>query len=158
MKIYFFLALAVAALDQLVKGWIRHAPLGVTLLDIPGLVSLTHVVNTGAAFSMFSGYTALLAAVSILLLTAIWVYAAKRMRLTKAAWTALACLTGGGMGNLLDRIFYAGVTDYIRLRFIEFPVFNLADIAITGSIAVLLILLATNMLEESREDQHGTNG
>lgn len=151
-------ALAVAALDQIVKAYVRNLPQGETFFEIPGLLSLTHYVNTGAAFSMLSGHTFLIAALSLALLALIWAYASRKLRLTALGWGALSCLVGGGMGNLLDRLLFSGVTDYIRLRFIDFPVFNLADIAITGSIAVLLILLFTDTLEEPLEDKHGSDG
>ena len=84
-------------------------------------------------------------------------YAVRNLHLTKPAWMAVACLAGGGIGNLLDRLLYSGVTDYIRLQFIDFPVFNLADIAITGSVSVLLILLASDTLEIPTEDEHGSD-
>ncbi|MBQ8618649.1 MAG: signal peptidase II [Clostridia bacterium] len=142
----------VAAADQLIKAGIREIPLGRVFFEIPGLVSLTHCVNTGAAFSVLSGHPLVLAAFSLALLAVVWGYAASRMHLTKRAWIALSCLIGGGVGNLLDRLLRAGVTDYIHLQFIDFPVFNLADMAITGSIAMLLILLVTDTLENTSEE------
>ena len=66
-------------------------------------------------------------------------------------------MIGGGVGNLIDRIAYAGVTDYIRLLLFDFPIFNLADMAITGSIAVLLILLLTGRLEETTGEKDGSD-
>lgn len=154
---YGLLALFVATADQFVKVHVRGIPLGEVFFEIPGLVSLMHCVNTGAAFSMMAGHPFLLAAFSLVLLAFVWMYAAKRMRLTVPAMMALSCLIGGGLGNLMDRVLRAGVTDYIRLQFIDFPVFNLADVAITGSIAVLLILLATDTLEKPSEDGHGSD-
>ncbi|MBQ7886337.1 MAG: signal peptidase II [Clostridia bacterium] len=158
MKKYGLIALAVIVLDQITKAYVREFPLGETFFEMPGLLSLTHCVNSGAAFSMLSGHPALLAFLSLALLALIWTYAVKKLRLSVAGWAAFACLVGGGVGNLLDRLLFSGVTDYIRLRFIDFPVFNLADIAITGSIAVLLILLFTDTLEEPLEDKHGSDG
>ena len=157
MKRYGLIAISVAVLDQAIKAYVRSLPLGETFFEIPNLLSLTHCVNTGAAFSMLSGYPALIAVFSIGLLVGIGVYAARKMHLTDAAWAAVACLAGGGIGNLLDRLLFSGVTDYIRLQFIDFPVFNLADIAITGSVAVLLVLLALDALEKTTEDEHGTH-
>lgn len=153
---YGLFALLIAAADQLIKAYVREIPVGETVFEISGVVSLTHCVNTGAAFSILAGHTFLLAAFSLTLLVAVWIYAATRMNLTVPARIAIACMIGGGLGNLLDRLFRFGVTDYIRLQFIDFPVFNLADIAITGSIAVLLILLATDTLEKPSEDKYGS--
>lgn len=153
---YGLFALLIAAADQLIKAYVREIPVGETVFEISGIVSLTHCVNTGAAFSILAGHTFLLAAFSLTLLVAVWIYAATRMNLTVPARIAIAGMIGGGLGNLLDRLFCFGVTDYIRLQFIDFPVFNLADIAITGSIAVLLILLATDTLEKPSEDKYGS--
>jgi len=156
MKIHGIIAIAVTALDQIIKGYVRRIPWGKVFFEVNGLFSLEHCVNTGAAFSMLSGHTMLLAVVSLMLLAVIVVYVTKRMRLTMPARVAMECLIGGGLGNLWDRLFHSGVTDYIRLQFIDFPVFNLADMAITASIAVLLILLFTDALEETVEDKHGS--
>lgn len=157
MMKYGILAFGIAALDQLIKANIRQLPLQTTFFEIPGLFSLVHCVNTGAAFSALSGHTLLLIVLSLALLAAIWMYAAHRMHLTPKAKAALSCLIGGGLGNLLDRMLYSEVTDYIRLQFIDFPVFNLADIAITGAVAVLMILLFSNALEETLEENDGSD-
>lgn len=154
MKKYGFIAFLVALIDQMIKAYVRSIPVGTVFFDIPGLFSLMHVVNTGAAFSIMAGFVPLLALISCALLGAIWIYAAKTLHLSWTGKTALAVLTGGGVGNLFDRLIYEGVTDYILLRFVEFPVFNFADIAITCSVAVLLILLFANKLEDAQEDRH----
>ena len=152
------LAIAVIVLDQLIKMQVRSLPLGKTFFEIPGLISFEHCVNTGAAFSMFAGQVWLLAVISIALIAAMLFFVCRHLHMTKAAWLAMECLIGGGMGNLIDRLLFSGVTDYVRLRFIDFPVFNLADMAITGAIAVLLALLFTDDLEEGSEEKHGSEG
>ena len=157
MMKYGMLALIVALLDQLIKALVRQFPLQTVFYEIPGLFSLMRCINTGAAFSMLSGHTYLLAVFSFVLLAAVWMYAAKAMRLTSQARAAIACLVGGGIGNLLDRLLHSGVTDYIRLQFIDFPVFNLADIAITGSVAALLLMMITNAFEVPMEDGNGSD-
>ena len=157
MKKYGWIAIVVAALDQIIKGYVRNMPLGRTFFEIENLVSLTHCTNTGAAFSILSGKTMFLSVLSLLLLGVIYVYAVSKLQLTPPARIALACILGGGIGNLLDRLFFGGVTDYIRLLIIDFPVFNLADIAITGAVGGLMILLFTDTLEESSEENHGSD-
>lgn len=156
MKKHGVIAAAVAVLDQLIKLYVRGVPQGIVFFEVRGLFSLEHCVNTGAAFSAFSGYTLSLALASILLLAAIVVYAARKLRLKPFSWAVLECLIGGGVGNLLDRLLFAGVTDYIRLQFIRFPVFNLADIVITVSIGILAFMLLTDTLEEGAEDKGGS--
>lgn len=146
-------AVAVAAADQAVKAMIRRFPEGAVLLRLEPFVEITHCTNTGAAFSMLSGRTALLAVVSALLLAGVAVFICRSMRLTRAGRLAFGCLMGGGIGNLMDRVLLGGVTDYIRLLPFRFPVFNLADIAITMSVAVLTLLLLRGRLEENKH--HG---
>lgn len=157
MKKLMYVGVPIVAADQAIKAVIRCRTPGQTLLEIPGVVAITPSFNTGAAFSLLSGQPMLLAVVSAALLLALCLYAARRIHLTRAAETALCCLIGGGVGNLIDRIAYAGVTDYIRLLLFDFPVFNLADMAITCSIAVLLILLLTGRLEETTGEEDGSD-
>jgi len=74
MKIHGIIAIAVTALDQIIKGYVRRIPWGKVFFEVNGLFSLEHCVNTGAAFSMLSGHTMLLAVVSLMLLAVIVVY------------------------------------------------------------------------------------
>ena len=147
MNTYILLSAALAALDQLIKLFVRATPQGSLLLDLSPVFRLIHSANTGAAFSILTGRTALLALVSIALLGALWLFL-RRMCLTSAGKLALATLFGGGIGNLIDRVLFGRVTDYISLSFIRFPVFNLADIFITVSVFALMLLLLTGRLEE----------
>lgn len=157
MKRHGVIAVLIAAVDQLIKHYVREIPLRVPFFEIPGLISLEHCVNTGAAFSILSGHTVLLAGISLVLIGIILLFVVRKMRLTPVSLVALECLMGGGIGNLADRLLFSGVTDYIRLQFIDFPVFNFADIAITVSIAALIILLLTDTLEEPLEDSRGSD-
>ena len=68
---------------------------------------------------------------------------------------SLSVLLGGGIGNLIDRVIWGGVTDYIRLLFIRFPVFNFADICITVSVAVLFVLICFDHKVDKPEEHHG---
>ena len=116
-------------------------------MRVPGVLEITHCVNTGAAFSMLTGRTVLLALLSVALLGAIFVFFMRCTRLRTSSAVALAALVGGGLGNLTDRVVFGGVTDYFRLLFIPFPVFNLADICITCSILFLILELLTGRLD-----------
>lgn len=140
-------ALGVLAADQLIKHAVRETPLGCVLLRIPGVLEITHCVNTGAAFSVLEGRTVLLAVLSVLLLAALIVFFCRSPWRKTGERLALGALAGGGLGNLVDRVVFGGVTDYIRLRFIPFPVFNLADICITCSILYLMLGLLTGRLD-----------
>ena len=142
------LLILIIFIDQIVKTWIRCYPPGTALYSCSPLFEIVHTVNTGAAFSLLHTNSLLVLILSALLLFVVWVYTTRFMRLTQFAKTALFCLLGGGIGNLIDRLLYNSVTDYIRLLFIHFPVFNLADIAITLSVFILMLLILTGHLEE----------
>ena len=157
MKRLICIGVPVIAADQAIKAVIRRQTPGQMIFEIPGVVAITPSFNTGAAFSLLTGQPMLLAVISAVLLLAFCLYVARRIRLTRAAETALCCLVSGGVGNLIDRIAFAGVTDYIRLLLFDFPVFNLADMAITGSIAVLNILLLTGKLENTAGEEDGSD-
>ncbi len=141
------LCVFVAGCDLAIKTWVRHVPIGVTIFEVSGIVQIQRCENSGVAFSFLSGHTMLAALLSIMLLTLLCVLL-MRLHLTHLARHAIAVLLGGGIGNLLDRVLHGSVTDYIRVLFVDFPVFNFADICITLSVIALFILGMTNRLEE----------
>lgn len=128
---FVFAALIVAA-DQLFKWWIVAVlPLGGVSPLIPGVISLTHVRNTGAAFSLLEQHTWLLTAISAVFALLIAVLLAIRyFRHPVAVWSVAAVL-GGAIGNLIDRVRYSYVVDMFMTEFMDFAVFNIADIFIT---------------------------
>lgn len=105
------------------------------ILDQVSKYFLTTTINYGAAFSLFQGYTAFLIIISLIVLIAcIYYYKEKKLRI------GLNFLISGIVGNLIDRIYFGYVRDFINLRI--FPVFNLADMFnIIGVIIIAYILL-----------------
>ena len=111
---------------------------------IPGVISLTYVENTGAAFGVLAGGQVLLFALTALLLLVVgFVY----LRLLATDYTALRVLCvmiiAGGIGNMADRLRLGYVIDMIWFTPVNFPVFNLADCYITVSAFLFLLLLVT---------------
>ena len=143
MYIWLIVALVLTAADQLSKALIVSNLSGTArIVCIPGVVDIVYVENTGAAFSMLSAHTWLLGLVSAAFCAAIAVYMAK-MKFTDKRYQIIGgMLLGGALGNGIDRIFRGCVVDFIELAFIRFPVFNIADIAITLG-AVLLVVIIT---------------
>lgn len=142
MYIWIWVALAVCAADQLSKLLIA-ANFGVSdrLAVIPGVIDFVCVENTGAAFSLLSSHTWLLGVVSALFCAAIAAYMAK-MKFTDKRYVIIGgMLLGGALGNGIDRIFRGYVVDFIEFAFVRFPVFNIADIAITVGAALLVGLV-----------------
>ncbi len=125
---YALLLAACVAGDQLLKYWVvRHLEIGQSAAFLPGLVRLTRLHNTGAAWGSFSGSTALLTAVTAVLLIAVaWLVLKKIIRHPLGLCAAMLVL-GGGIGNMIDRICRGYVVDMFDLEFMDYPIFNLAD-------------------------------
>ncbi len=143
-KIPLFLtaALLVAA-DQLTKALTRALiPLGAKVTLIPGVIGLTYVQNTGAAFSSFSGGTVVLAALSLAVSVLLTVAICRDWLKHPAGQWILAVLLAGAFGNLIDRALLGYVTDMIDTLFMTFAVYNLADICVVlGAIALAVYML-----------------
>ena len=122
------IVLLVAA-DQAVKFLVKaNIPLGEHRGLIPHVVGLTHIHNTGAAFSMLSGarwfFVVLTVAFAVF---AIWLILAKKITHPLGKWT-LVLVVGGALGNLIDRAAYGYVVDMFETLFMNFAIFNVADI------------------------------
>lgn len=155
--LYFILAAALAALDQLVKFLVRaNIPLNGSAPFLPHIMDLTYVQNTGAAFSLFSGHTWVLGVislvVSIILAAALW----KPVFHHPFGRISLAVVLAGAVGNLIDRFAFGFVTDMFRTLFIRFAVFNVADICVVvGGIALCVyVILFYDKLEPKPEVPH----
>lgn len=130
------LATAVVLLDQLSKRWaIEQLPLGVSALWIPGLLAFQRTSNTGAAFSLLSGSSAALGAVSLVVALALVIWVERQGPMPWVRQMGLALVLGGAIGNGLDRWRSGAVVDFLALVPIDFPIFNGADVAI--NVAVL---------------------
>ncbi len=137
---YAGLAACVVALDQVTKAWAREALAAGPAPFIPGVLDLSLVMNTGAAFSIGSGSTWVFVVLATLICVActIWVARDEKMGLPLAC--ALGAVAGGGVGNLIDRVAAGQVTDFFATSFIDFPVFNVADIFVTCGVVLVLLL------------------
>ena len=137
----------IVALDQWTKFLVVDMiPLQGHVDAIPGLFHLTYVQNTGAAFSMFAGMQWLFALVFVIFTAMIlWDYFKKQMPFSKFERWMIVAIYGGGLGNMIDRLRLGYVVDMIKVDFMEFPVFNVADCFITcGCVALLASLILFN--------------
>lgn len=138
------IALSVIA-DQATKLIaIANLSVGQTVTVIPRVLSFTHIKNTGAAWGMLSDARwvfLLISGIAIILLP-ILLY--KYRKLHFLFGFSLSLIIGGAIGNMIDRLFAAngGVTDFIEFTFIDFPVFNVADICVTVGAVIMFIYLA----------------
>jgi signal peptidase II len=141
-----FAALIVAA-DQVTKYLtVANIALYQDVPFIPGLLGLTYVQNTGAAFSSFEGQQWLFALIFVIFTGLIfWEYRTKYMGFSKFERWCVAAIYGGGLGNMIDRVRMGYVVDMIETTFMEFPVFNVADCFITcGCILMMAHLILFN--------------
>lgn len=134
-------------LDIASKMWVRaHIPLFGRLPGVPGWIHLQHVQNHGAAWSVLAGHTTFLILFTLAVIALLAFSAREIARQGALSATAFGLILGGALGNFLDRATQGYVTDFLDLDtpfpwLQTFPVFNVADSALT--IGVILILLAS---------------
>lgn len=115
-------------------------------------VNFTYCENTGMSFSLLEGQRFILIALPILLIGIVEYLIFRGKIESKAMKIALAFLAGGGLGNLIDRIFLGYVVDFIDFRIINFAIFNFADIcAVLGGFAFAIMMVVTESREEKRK-------
>ena len=134
------MALGVVVLDQATKAIVRAAiPVGDTVDLLPG-IHLVDTVNTGIAFSLFPGNQGVVAGVTLIAIAAIAVLLVGFAGRHALVPIGGGLLLGGSIGNLIDRIWRDGVTDFIAIG--PWPPFNVADIGVTlGAILLVLALI-----------------
>ena len=140
-------AVGVVVADQITKYLtVANIALYQDVEFIPGLLGLTYVQNTGAAFSSFEGQQWLFALVFVAFTGMIlWEYFKKPQPFSKFERWCIAAIYGGGLGNMVDRVRLGYVVDMLETKFMVFPVFNVADCFITcGCIALLVSLILFN--------------
>ena len=136
-------AAGIVAVDQITKFLtVAHIGLYQHVEMLPGVLGLTYVQNTGAAFSSFEGMQWLFAVIFLIFTGLIlWEYFKKPQPFTRLERWCIAAIYGGGLGNMIDRLRYGYVVDMIKTEFMEFPVFNVADCFITCGCIMLLVNL-----------------
>jgi signal peptidase II len=156
---YFLIAFIVLMMDQATKSIVaRSLPLHDTITVIPGFFSISHVLNKGAAFSLFadsgSQYTTPgLIFFSVIVLSVVSTMLWRAGRTFTAGGLALALIMGGALGNLFDRIRIGSVIDFLMFNFgsYHWPDFNVADSAIV--IGSLLLISDIFLSKETAQAQ-----
>lgn len=128
------------SLDQLTKRWVlSNIPAGSRRPFIPGVLDLFHVQNDGAAFSIGSGRPLFFAALTSVVVLGM-IYAVMREKnLPYPLIAILGLVAGGGIGNGLERVAHGSVTDFLATTFMNFAIFNVADIFVTCGIIAACI-------------------
>lgn len=140
---YLAVSLIIFGLDQFVKYLVvTHIKLNTTVSFIPHFLSLSNVRNNGAAWSILQGQQLLLFVITIAALAAMLILLKKNRNDRLFAW-ALTLMIGGTLGNFFDRLRLGYVVDMFTLDFMNFPIFNVADCALTIGVILLIIALFT---------------
>jgi len=156
-KIALFVVVAalVLALDQLSKSWARNNVIEIELL--PGFLNFIYVGNYGSAFGLFANQTFLLISITITSLVIILLFLRHLYRATTLSFVSTGLILGGALGNLIDRLRFGYVTDFIDVHLgnlFHWYTFNLADTAIVIGIFTFIYYLCCSGLF-SKVYEHG---
>ena len=162
IRMYGILALiasTIILLDQWTKGLVRdNLPFGAVWIPVSSLAPFFRIVhweNSGAAFGLFQGGGLIFAVMAVVVAIFIIVYYPQIPQEEKMMKIALAMQLGGALGNLIDRIRFGPVTDFISVG--AFPVFNIADASITVGVGVLILALWLSERKEKQQKMPLTN-
>ncbi len=154
---YAILVVLLVGLDQLVKYLVvQNISMGEHVPFLPHILDLTYVQNTGAAFSIFAEHTWLLTLISLVMSVVLAVALWKGFFRHPFGRTMLALLLAGAIGNLIDRATLGYVVDMFHVLFVNFAVFNVADICVVvGGIggAVYYVLFAEKLEKKGGTEQ-----
>lgn len=145
--------LAVVGLDQLTKYLVTvYMEPNEVIAVIPGLINFNRIPpNTGAAFGMLAGQTWFLITVTCVVMIICIAMLIRKTFDSRLMFWALCLVLGGGVGNLIDRIFRGGsVVDFLEFGFFEFPVFNVADCAVCIGAALMVLYFIVDFIKDSR--------
>ncbi|MBQ3076223.1 MAG: signal peptidase II [Clostridia bacterium] len=139
---------SVLVIDRLVKQWCVDVlmPIG-TIPFWKDVLHFTYAENTGAAFSMLAGQRKLLTVLPVAALFLLLFLYLRRVYAHPLTDLAFPLIMGGAIGNLIDRVQYGYVVDFLEIRLFKFAIFNIADCAISVGAALLVLYLLLNWRE-----------
>jgi len=152
IKFFYIISIVILAGDLISKHFLD----GVTAEFIPNVISISSTHNYGASWSILSGATVLfivLAGVFLAGMLAFDIFYKRDFGVNCWYKVGFALIFGGILGNLVDRIALGYVRDFIKLEFMDFPIFNIADISLTvGCICLVIWLLFFGMRDRSKKE------
>ena len=155
--LFALLAAGGLVFDQWLKAYMTaNIPLGQTQPLIPGIIELRTVHNYGAAWSSFSGQRWLLVIVTCCIVAAVAWCLIRRIVRHPVGVTACFMVVSGGIGNIIDRVRLGYVVDMFNLLFMEYPVFNVADVfVVCGAILGAIYYMWIYEKYDKKEATHG---
>ena len=165
MLVFFCIIAGTVIIDQLTK-WLAVISLqgGGSVGVIPYIIGFVYVENRGAAWGMFADQRWVFIAASSLAIVVILVYMLYKKPKDRLLTVSLALIVGGGIGNMIDRIAYGYVVDFLQFRYIDipivqklgipgFPVFNGADSCVCIGAALLMLYLIISTVKEQKNER-----
>lgn len=151
MLLFILLLIGTVVLDQLTKYWVLQSlvPIGTYKLW-PDVLHFTYVENRGAAFGMLADHRWVFMVISTLAILALVVYMCIARPKSRFEVVSLAFIAGGGIGNMIDRIFRGFVVDFIDVTCINFYVFNVADSFVCVGCGMMLLYLLLSEIDEKK--------
>ncbi|MCT1403052.1 signal peptidase II [Paenibacillus sp. p3-SID867] len=147
---YYVVAIVAFAVDQFIKWCVAaFMDIGQKIPLISGFIQLTSIRNRGAAFGILQNQRLFFIVVTTIVLIGIIFYLYKIHRKQKVLAYALALIFGGALGNFVDRALHGEVVDMLEFTFINYPVFNMADVFIVTGVVLVMI----NTLRVSRTEK-----
>ncbi|WP_417637626.1 signal peptidase II [Enterococcus faecalis] len=157
LVVYFLISALLVGFDQWSKYLtVQNISLGETKEFIPGFLSLTHLRNTGAAWSLLEGKMIFFYVITVIVSVVIIYLLIKNYK--KSVWysVGLSFVLAGAIGNFIDRVRLGYVVDMLQTDFMNFPIFNVADSTLVVGVICIFIYL---ILDEkaTKEGKNGTN-
>ena len=156
MIIFLYAAIiaVIPVLAELIRHFVERDLIGADAVTaIPGVLTLTYSENRGVAFGMFQNGTVFFAIMTSIVIILFSFLLIKNYKKSKLFSVAAALIIGGGLGNLIERVFLGYVVDYLKLSFFP-PVCNFADYCITaGTVCLIVYLLFFSDLLKSEKEK-----
>ncbi len=149
----------IVAFDQITKYFasLKLAD-GSVAKFIPGVVQFKYAENTGMAFSMLSGARWVFIALTVVVCVGVFYYLFSNRCKSLWLYWSLGVILSGGIGNLIDRIRFGYVVDFIEPTFVNFAIFNIADCAVTCGAVVLVGYLLYDVFKDVKKPKENSDG
>lgn len=142
MAVFSSIAISILLVSQAIGYWVNNNIQQNTTIEINSLVHFTHIRNFGGVFGMFQGSGGVFALISLSLLAVVIVYLALSKTIQRYEYICFGFIVGGGASNILDRLIYGSVIDFIDIQHIPYwnYIFNTADVMVHVGIWPMLLL------------------
>ncbi|MGP6139754.1 MULTISPECIES: signal peptidase II [unclassified Jeotgalibaca] len=138
--IYYLIALVLIVIDQLTKwGIVQNFELYEEKVILPGLFSLFYIQNKGAAWGIFEGKMIFFYIITVAVVGYLIYMFQQEKNISRLSGVSFSLILAGAIGNFIDRLLNGYVVDMFRLDFINFPIFNVADICLTVGVVLMII-------------------